>query len=181
MIRSCCFDIETSSLNADFGIILCAVIKEPNSKPLVLRTDKLNKNWKTRRSDDRAICQKLHELLPQYDIIIAHNGLYFDIPFLRTRCSKWGMPPLQVKTIIDPYRVVKYKMKLSSCSLETISQFFPIRNGKTPVSGDVWVAAALDGDIKAMDYIVEHCKQDVLILEELLDIIKDFSPLGKRW
>src|SRR5436309_1126021 len=35
-----------------------------------------------------------------------------------------------------------------------------------------WLAAALDGSRKAMRYIVDHCVQDVLVLEKVVGALK---------
>jgi hypothetical protein len=38
-----------------------------------------------------------------------------------------------------------------------------------------WLAAALDGSRKAMRYIVQHCVQDVLVLEKVIGALKPYS------
>jgi hypothetical protein len=37
------------------------------------------------------------------------------------------------------------------------------------------LAAALDGSRRAMRYIVEHCVQDVLVLEKVIGALKAYS------
>lgn len=53
-ITCCCFDLETTNLAADFGVILCGVVKGAGEKPAIFRADQLNKDWPRRRSDDGA-------------------------------------------------------------------------------------------------------------------------------
>src|SRR5262249_51982400 len=107
MLTVAAFDLETSSLNGDYGILGVAVIQPAGEEipPIVLRGDELNKKWATRRSDDRAIVKEVSEELQSYDILIAHNGAAgrsgFDIPFLQARLARWSLPPFPRKKIID--------------------------------------------------------------------------------
>lgn len=180
MIDSCCFDLETSSLNADFGIILCAVIKPAKEKEFVFRGDKLNKNWKTKRSDDSAIVRAVADKLQEYDILVGHYAAGFDLPFLRTRMIYHGMQPFKDRKVVDPWKIARNKLKLSSNSLDRITDFVGC-NSKSTVSGQLWNEAALDGSRKAMDYIVEHCIQDVLMLEQIVDVVKGYSTNFNAW
>lgn len=185
MITSCCFDIETSSLYPEFGVVLVGVIKPDKGKLKVYRADELNKDWKTRRSNDLEIVKQICDELSKYDILIAHNGQKFDIPFLRSRMSYWNLGQFPNKKVIDPYQIARNKYRLSSNSLAALSEFFQTKVKKSSVPGHIWVKAALDGDKKAMDYIVDHCKRDVLALAELIDIVKAYSSVfnqsGSGW
>jgi hypothetical protein len=96
MITIATFDIETSHLCADFGVILCAAVKPhiKGAKPEVFRGDELNPDWDTKRSNDKPVVRSLLDALNDYDVLIAHNGLKFDLPFIRTRLAKWNLKPL---------------------------------------------------------------------------------------
>jgi hypothetical protein len=48
-------------------------------------------------------------------------------------------------------------------------------NSKTEVEPRQWLAAALDGSRRAMRYIVDHCVQDVLVLEKVIGALKAYS------
>ena len=184
MITSACFDLETSSLNADFGVVLCAVVQGSDcGEPLVLRGDAY-KAWKRGRSDDSALVEDIAAVLDRYDVLVAHNGKRFDIPFLQTRLMRWGLPPLPTPKLVDPVLVARNKLRMSSNSLRRLLDFFGL-NQKTEVAGDYWMRAALDGDREAMDYIVDHCVKDVEMLVQLLDRVKGycsaFDQRGSGW
>jgi uncharacterized protein YprB with RNaseH-like and TPR domain len=147
------------------------VIKPANSKPKIFRGDKLNSGWSAGRSDDRALVEAIAQELDQYDIWIAHNGNKFDIPFLRTRLLRWELPTLANKKLIDPVLLARNKLRMSYNSLEQIANHLGC-NTKTEVRPEVWLAASLDGSTKAMDYIVKHCVQDVLVLEQIVTKLK---------
>jgi hypothetical protein len=38
-VSCCCFDLETSNLSADSGIILCGVVKTSGRRPRIFRGD----------------------------------------------------------------------------------------------------------------------------------------------
>src|SRR5262249_49678530 len=134
-ISCCCFDIETTSLNADFGIVLCAVVKPSVGRPKVFRADRLNSKWKTHRSNDSAVIGAIVDELSEYDIWIAHNGNRFDVPFLRTRLAKWNLEALPSRKLIDPVFLARNKLKMSYNSLESLAKFLGV-NSKTEVTGD---------------------------------------------
>ncbi len=54
-------------------------------------------------------------------------------------------------------------------------------NSKTDVEPGKWLKAALDGDTRAMSYIVEHCVQDVLVLEKVIGALKSYSGTYNAW
>lgn len=176
MIRIATFDIETTALSADFGVILCAVVKEqtPNAKPQVFRADELNPHWDSKRSFDKPVVKAILDCLCEYDVLVAHNGLKFDIPFIRTRLAKWRLHSLPDIKLIDPVQLARNKMRMSYNSLERLADYLGV-NSKTPVTGDMWMRAALDGDRKSMDYIVKHCIEDVYTLDKIVDMVKPYS------
>ena len=180
MITTGYFDIETTNLNADFGIVLCAVIQDDQGNEIILRGDQLNKSWKTKRSDDSILVGKVAEALSPYDIIVGHNGLLFDIAFLRTRLLRWGLGAFPDKKLIDPWMIAKRKLRMHSNSLRSLCDFLTTSE-KTEVLGDVWMRCAYDGDTEAMDYIVEHCRQDVRMLADLTTVIKPYIHQFDSW
>lgn len=172
-MRACSFDLETTNLNANFGIILCACIKPFDGKVKVFRGDDYN-TWEKKRSKDGKLCKAIYKELKRYDIWIAHNGVNFDIPFLRTRLTKANVQMMQPK-VVDPVRLARRFLRLGYNSLEQVAGHFGIY-GKTTVAGKHWMRAALDGNKKSMDYIVEHCIADVEILEKVADKVNYLVP-----
>ena len=79
-----CLDIETSNLQANFGIILSWVIKTVGgsySKDVIKQGDKL----------DCQIVKSCVNALCKFNRVVGHYSTYFDIPFLRTRALYWGI------------------------------------------------------------------------------------------
>lgn len=182
MITIATVDIETTALHADFGIILCAVVKpsDKNARPIIIRADELNPHWKTRRSNDKAVVRALRDTLDEFDVLVAHNGLRFDLPFIRTRLAKWGLKTLPDKKLVDPVQLARNKLRMSYNSLDKLAGYLGC-NSKTEVEGNMWLKAALDGDRRAMNYIVRHCVEDVKTLERIVDAVKGYSTVFNSW
>jgi uncharacterized protein YprB with RNaseH-like and TPR domain len=176
-IKVACFDLETSGLDADFGIILCGVVKlQGEKKPIVLRADKLNKGWaRGDRMNDSPLVKELKAILEEQDILVAHNAMFFDVPFMCAKCAEWGLGAFNHRKVIDPYQITRNKMRIRSKSLSNLCSHIGIKNRKTDVDGRTWKRAFLNGDTAAMDEIAHHCVIDVLMLEELLDAVKTYS------
>lgn len=172
-MRACCFDLETSGLNGNFGIILCGCIKQFDGKVKTFRGDSY-KNWEKHRSNDYDLAYDIYCELLKYDIWIAHNGVNFDVPFLRTRLMKKNKQMCQPK-IVDPVKLARRYMKFGYNSLEQVAAHFGI-TGKTHVLGDEWLKASLEGDSKSLTYIVDHCIADVEILEKVADKMNYLVP-----
>ena len=176
-ISTAVFDLETSALTADEGIILCGVVQSSRrTKPYVLRIDQLDsKTWRAgKRGHDRNTVRALVELLSDHDVLVAHNGSFFDLPMLRTRQLRWGDKPMPDMKVIDPWKVAKRKFNLKSNSLARVADFVGIRDRKTPLNMSTWAAAMQDGDKAALDLIVEHCIADVRVLDGVLGFVKPF-------
>lgn len=190
MLSVAAFDLETSNLNADYGILGVAVIWPAGSKkPLILRGDELNKNWKVKRSDDQEIVRATAEELQRHDILVAHNGApgnfgSFDIPFLQTRLARWGLPAFVRKKIIDPVQIARRQFRLSSNSLESCASHLGLEP-KMSLPPEVWTRAFLDGEKAAMDTIVTRCVSDVRILCGIVKHVKSYchqlDHRGSSW
>lgn len=175
-ISTAVFDLETSSLEGDKGIILCCCVKSSESKDiLTIRTDETSKNWgKGLRGDDRETCIQVAEVLSKHDVLVAHNGTRFDVPFLRTRMLHWRLPRLPDIKIVDPCSIAFRKFRLRNNSLAVILDHLGLKDRKTPLDMSVWADATQNGSKASMDLIVKHCIADVKVLAGVLDVVKPY-------
>jgi len=173
-MQICVFDLETSNLKANFGVVLCGVYKPIDGKCRVLRLDNFTDKW----SEDRELVGALIAELSAPLVLVAHNGVRFDRPFLNARAARWGLSPLNPRgRIIDPVVVARRHFAMSWNGLESLSVFLQTEHRKHPVDGQLWLRAILDHDKSAMDEIVEHCVNDVLVLEEVVTQLQAY--IGK--
>lgn len=173
-------DIEASGLTATFGYMFTYCIKELDGKLISnSATPQEIRNF----TFDKRLMQDLIDDLRKFDRVVVQYGsdYKFDVPFLRTRAVKYGLDfPIHKEIFItDTHAILKAKFKLHSNRLETACQFFDIDAKGHRLNPTIW-NRALAGDKKALDYILEHNKEDVISLEALYKKICDYVLIGKK-
>jgi len=170
-------DIETSNLDANYGIILTYCILDDETDEIIKRcidvTDLANGKF------DKNLNKQLIQDMLQFDLLIGYFSTRFDIPFIRSRCLKWHLEFPIFKSIEhkDLYYMVKRLLKLNSNRLEVATKFLSIR-GKNHVLGDAWMKAVMcTGDIQkeALAYILDHNVRDVHITKKLYHRLQNYD------
>jgi len=185
-MKTVIFDLETSSLDANAGIILCAcAVEYGKTKVQTFRADSY-KNWTIRKSDNSKLIKDLIDYLDDYDILIAHNGQYFDKAWINAGCIKYGLKPvLRNKKFIDPVQLSRRHFKLGRNSLASLIDYLDIPEHKTSIEFKHWVQASHDSNTQSMDIIVQHCIQDVkslaMIYHKLRPLIDKIDKGGSSY
>lgn len=174
-MRILAWDLECSSLNADFGIILCCGSKEVDKgKPEILNIlDYVGKDRDMIKAERKMLVDISAQLLTA-DVWLTHYGSAgrFDLNFLNSRLLYHRLPMLPTKfPQIDTWKVAYNNLRLRNNRLITISEFLGTEDEKNAIKGDQWIRA-LGGHRPSMDYIVEHCRRDVLVLEEVYHLLR---------
>lgn len=173
------FDIETTSLRADFGSLLAVCIKPWGQKVQTYREDEYPRE---RRSRNPEMLKDVIHRLNEYPILVAHNGVNFDRKWLNTVAVLEGLDPLDPRgKIIDPVLIARRHLGFSSNRLDALSDWLSTKYKKSPVRRDVWLRASLDADKEALDYIVDHCIKDVEVLEEVMWKMRQYIPQINAW
>lgn len=165
------FDTESTALDASWGRILCASFCGLEGEPWTFRKDVQPFRAKT-RIDDSKLVVAIRDELEKADMIVGWNSILHDVPLLNARLASAGERSIQVgerygiMNLDLMYYAGGQSMKLGSRSLANVSKFFGTSDEKTSLDGDTWQLAA-SGDHGAMDDIVVHCQQDILVLREL--------------
>lgn len=183
-MKTAIFDLETTTLHANTGILLCAVIRHYDSEdaPIIIRADQFS-TWEHNRSNPRLIVCKVLKELDKFDMFVAHNGQRFDKPMLVSWAIKYNKKPLlRFAKFIDPVLLARRHMRLARNSLHELIRFLNVPEDKTAIEFDHWLRAGLDGNRRSLDYIVHHCVQDVKALEmvynRVKDVVKDINERG---
>lgn len=71
---------------------------------------------------EKAMLEPLAQLLDQADIVVAHNGVKFDIPTINARFLVNGIKPPSPYKIVDTLQIAKKEFRFPSNSLEYLSQ-----------------------------------------------------------
>lgn len=180
MARILLFDIECTSLKADFGFILCIGYKWYGEKKVYCPT-MFPFNHKNFRQQERKLVKLFQKIFESADVIVTYNGTRFDVPWVQAKLiehrragEQYILPNTEH---IDLYQHVRKKFPvISRKSLANVSYYFGLSNEKTPVEGRIWMAAQM-GSKKALNYIVKHCIKDVLVLEDAYTVMR---PLIRR-
>lgn len=164
------WDLETTDLRAIMGRLLTCAFVGLNDGPVVYRTD--TKPWTGRNKiDDGRLAVAIRDRLEDYDLIVGHNIRLFDIPFLNARLTKAGHRPLRTHFVMDTrWYLNGSSMRLGSAKLDSAQKYFKLDEAKTPISWETWQLAS-QGDAKAMDEVVTHNVQDVLVTRDLYPIL----------
>jgi len=183
------FDIETMSFFTG-GVrnhIICTSV-------LPLKADKPT-TFTLKFSDagnDKKLIDNIVSELEKYDILIGHNIIAFDFNWLNSRIIYHGMPPMGKRWLYyDTYFAAKrIAIKTDRKSLGFLADFFRIPGEKTsvlPVSWGMIDSRNEDEFDEAMEDIVYHCEQDVLLNRQLFYALwpRDHSlgnlPITKKW
>jgi len=169
-------DIETSNLDANFGIIYTYCIKDSRSSRIyydLITKEDIDK-YPADKTDKRVV-QHLTQDFLLFDRIVTHYGRRFDIPFIRTRALVCGVdfPYFGSISNDDTWCIARRKLKLNSNRQDIIDRTLFGTTNKTRVEAKYWIAAQR-GNKKALNYILDHNKRDVIALERVWNKLKDF-------
>lgn len=170
-------DIETSNLEANFGIMLTYAIKDQATGNVYCDTlDKQDiKKYEDDKTDTRLVGNFVDDLL-KFDRIVTFYGKGFDIPFARTRALIDGVDFPYFGSIKhdDVYFWAKFKLRLNRNGLETVCRTLLGKTDKTHLEYRYW-AGAVRGDEDSLEYILAHNIHDVDDTQKVYDVLKDFA------
>jgi DNA polymerase elongation subunit (family B) len=117
------------------------------------------------RQDDKRIMKSLWGLLNEADIVIAHNGIDFDIPKINTRFLLHGfMPPLPY-VVIDTLKHIRKQFAFTHNKLDYVNQLLELPRKVSHEGMEMW-DKCYRGDQEALDKMLEYNVGDVRILED---------------
>jgi len=118
-----------------------------------------------KKRDDKRILKGIHRLLDEADIVIAHNGVRFDIRKLNTRFLVHGLTPPSPYQVIDTLQVARKNFGFSHNRLDGLAETLGIQK-KKKVEFELW-KRCLDGEKDALEEMLAYNKQDVAVLEDV--------------
>lgn len=185
-----CLDCETTGLWADFGYLLCAVIKDLHTgkydvfrldETLTYKNPKFRTDPKNWARIDKELLENLRKVYETYDIILTFNGRWFDIQFLNTRLLKNRLPALPDMKHIDILNdIARRKLRLRSKRLDALKEFLEIDDLEDGHAWEYWQMAA-NGIKAGFDYVVEHCQRDVDRLDQVAKRVKSHIHIVGKW
>lgn len=164
-------DIEATQLKANFGYMISWYIKKRDHNEYDYSV--ITKDEIFRYDFDKRLVLELLTAFKKYDILYTHYGAdgRFDIPFIRTRAYDFNLqhllPPYMDIFLMDTWPIARNKLALHSNRLDVIARAVGITHvKKTPLNERTWRLASV-GHKDSIDYIVDHNKKDVQLLEQV--------------
>jgi uncharacterized protein YprB with RNaseH-like and TPR domain len=126
--------------------------------------------------NDKKLLEKFIKVANQADELVGHNGDKFDLPWVRTRCLYHRIPVFPNYATLDTLKNARSKFRFNSNRLDYIAKFLGIGQ-KTHTEYNLWKRIVLNKDKKALDYMVEYCKNDVKLLEDVYNELANYIPI----
>ena len=122
--------------------------------------------------EDSSIMDELWTLLDEADIIVAHNGMSFDVRRMNARFALNKLTPPMPYRVVDTLRMIKRQFDLPAYNIDYVNRLFGIGTKKGNEEGiEMWKkcvgAYGMPEAEKALQQMTRYCENDVLILEEL--------------
>lgn len=162
------YDLETTNLKASIGRVLCASFKPLYDEPYTLAAKGMS---------DAKLMANVRKELAKYDYVITYYGTGFDMPYTNTRLLIHGLAPLSPYRHVDMYYTARGNLRLHSNKLAVVAETLFGETTKTRVLGPVWDLAA-SGNRASMQYIIEHCEEDVKELEKVFHALVMYKNLS---
>lgn len=166
------WDIESTDLNGDAGIILCGGVKTMGKAGVrVYRIDH-SPTYETARWDDRYVAESLRDDLEQHDIIVHHYGDRFDVPVLNTRLlgARRRMLDSSAMAFVDTWLNIRKRLKLHSNRLASLIDYLDTKVHKTGLNLRQWLMAGM-GHQPSLNGVIKHNIYDVEALEEVFLVL----------
>jgi hypothetical protein len=116
--------------------------------------------------DDKAMLTRFIAIANEADELVAHNGDGFDLPWVKTRCIYHGLPTMPDYKTVDTLQWARRRFLFNSNRLDYIAKFLGM-GGKLKTEFGLWKAIVLKNDRKALARMIEYCKKDVALLEQV--------------
>jgi uncharacterized protein YprB with RNaseH-like and TPR domain len=125
--------------------------------------------------NDKTLLEKFITVANEADELVGHNGDRFDLPWIRTRCLYHRIPVFPNYSTLDTLKSARSKFKFNSNKLDYIAKFLGI-GAKTHTGYDLWKKVVLDKDKESLEYMIEYCKNDVVLLEDVYNEMATYIP-----
>lgn len=124
--------------------------------------------------NDLHVVKKLHEVLSQADVIVAHNGDKFDLKFTEGRILVHGLSPLPPIQKIDTLKVAKKRFKFNANNLNYLGTLLGCGE-KVKTDSGLWLQV-LNGDEQAIRKMAKYNQGDVTLLEKVFLKLLPYIP-----
>ena len=125
--------------------------------------------------NDKKMLEQFVKIANEADELVGHNGDKFDLAWIRTRCLYHNIPMFPHYITVDTLKHARSKFKFNSNKLDYIATFLGIGH-KLPTGFNLWKEVVLDKNQEALEKMVEYCKHDVVLLEQVYNRMASVIP-----
>lgn len=123
--------------------------------------------------DDSRIVKSVWALLDEADVVIAHNGLKFDIKRMNTRFLKHKLNPPMPFQVIDTLVHCRKQFNIISNKLDYIGKFLGLGQKQDTGGFDLW-KGCMNGDLESLSKMEIYNIKDVTLLEDIYLAIRNY-------
>lgn len=184
---SAVIDIETTDLAAVSGIVTCVCIRPTQTRRT--RTYHVGMYYQPYEASEGFLAREETELLKavieelgKYHILIGHNLIRFDIPYLRSRAFirglEWTLYPMIYDTLVA-FKRTRYLTRMNgfgkpTASLAHVADFANIKQEKSPIFPRAWLEQLWGNEIERIEAtrkVAEHCQADVRMNDAVFEFL----------
>lgn len=140
--------------------IICACWKWADQKTVY------SAHWGREKQDDKELLIKLSKEIKKADVVIAHNGDRFDLKWINGRLLLNNLPPIGKVNSEDTLTMSRRAFNLNSHKLDYLGEVLGVGR-KLDTGFSLWKNIILNKSQKALTKMVDYCKQDVVLLENV--------------
>lgn len=123
--------------------------------------------------DDKKMLAEFNRVIQECDVAIGHNGDKFDLKWVKTRNIFHKLPPINNVITVDTLKLARNQFNFNSNKLDYIGDMLGVGR-KTETGGYSLWTRVLSGEKKALNEMVEYCRNDVVLLEDVYNAIRPY-------
>jgi len=125
-----------------------------------------------KNQNDKQMLEEFIKIANKADELVAHNGDKFDLPKIRTRCIQLRIPMFPNYSTLDTLKKARSSFKFNSNRLDYIARILNVGE-KITTEYDLW-KQCMNNDPEALKRMVNYCQRDVIILEDVFQVMKNY-------
>jgi hypothetical protein len=168
------YDIETSNLRSDFGLLFCVGYKWYGEDGIYCPALYDYPNYKRDLTDCRKLLKDFTKVYAEADMVVTFNGKMFDVKWVNGKLWHYGLPLLPPVPHVDLYWAAKVALNASRKSLANLAKVGQFKSSKfSEFDNHEWLRASV-GHLPSMRNIVKHCIADIEVTEEMYDRLRPY-------
>ena len=141
------------------------------------------------RMGEKQMLKQFIDIMGDADELIGHNLENFDIKELRTRAIYHGALMFPNYRTLDTLKKSRQYFNFASNKLDYIADYLNVGRKLDHEGFELW-EKVVEGDERALEHMIDYCKNDVVILEDSFFVLSpfithntNFAVLtgGKKW